>query len=327
MKRVARFCFNLFILAAAVGLALTAAATRPAPAPASSTTPSLSAEEARQRKIAHTNIRVIQRALSTFRDVEAREPTSYKELCDSYYVPVRCSDIINPYLNRPVEDLADSPGDTHWEATDAGLVTAYYWRATGSLSLTKWSVNNDEMSLHTQEFLSGHYKTPIRNAIDLAKANALGAYSWHNMIAPLTPAEKAAFAVGRYLSSTIDDYFGDPGQRARFPKSIDDITTWTAGIDLNSSWDAANHLIPPVDRLRNEFTGGYAVAASTPSPGNFTYSYDPQSKALQLVVYGKNGEPIFQRYSNRPSFQGYMPPELKRQLEADLASGRLSVLP
>ncbi|MGH8102959.1 MAG: hypothetical protein ACREJQ_00385 [bacterium] len=110
-----------------VGWATLAASQGPVGPSATSLQGYLSTDEAKQYKIVHTNIQTIQRGLSVFRDIELREPASYKELCDSYYIPVRCTDILNPYANRPLEDHADSPGDTHWETSVAGLETTYYW--------------------------------------------------------------------------------------------------------------------------------------------------------------------------------------------------------
>ncbi|MGH8102960.1 MAG: hypothetical protein ACREJQ_00390 [bacterium] len=163
-----------------------------------------------------------------------------------------------------------------------------------------------------QKFLIERLGTPIRNGIDLAKAQAKGLLSLHVRVGSYNPAEKAAYAAGVFISRTLDEYSDRHAPDRTYPSTLDNITTDNSAVDLTTTERGTNLLIAPVDKLRNDFTGGYAAATVLPSPGNFTYSYDSSTKKVSLVVYGKDGEAVNQGRTNSPTWQGYVPPELKQ---------------
>lgn len=250
----------------------------------------LSENEGIQAKEAMMNIRLISRSLQWWMQAELRVPESYDSLCTTPYIPVRCEDLLNPYTHQPVIDEKNSAGNLHLEPHLEGVLSSYYWLRGGEL--ITWSAElNPEIK--GQGATASPLNPPKITLLDVHKERAkqLKENSIPEKLKPLSFEEKTALSVGYYLYTVLLSYRGEYG---KFPRSIREVYQTVQQANPFRDWRDINR-VWRVDKLRNEFTQGYAYESSTPSSGDYHYYRDELFGHI-LMVYGKNREPVFKVY-------------------------------
>lgn len=221
--------------------------------------------------------KVIQMGINRFIQSEARFPSSYDELCASPHIVVRCADIMNPYTGKPVTVKADSPGDIEWENRADGLYVTFAWLQNGvlvkrppppggvygpvfDLVQKQISLNAGESTYEKERMLSGEERA----------ARALGVFLFGAI------RQVQARAPGGQLPPTFPEFLALADHIPVFQQQGNVVVTG------DFLFDAAH--------LRNDYSGAYAHAVDSPSPGDFRYSQ--QGDQIVLQVYGSGATPI-----------------------------------
>lgn len=233
-----------------------------------------SAEERGQFIGARKNEMLIHFAVQYFKRGENRYPATFEELCASAYIPVRCADLANPYTGKPVALATSSPGDVEWGMGMAGPVFGYPFIQNGAVRSPWRTEFGKAPSPKVQE-----YRT------DLEKRGAF--VDETATLSALTPAERAAYFVSDYVAGVASRF--DLGSATRFPATF---AEFAAVADSNDPWGYGSVILS--DKLRNDFTGRYASAVTTPSPGDFSYLLLDQ-QTVKIEAYGEGGRVVFSR--------------------------------
>jgi len=228
------------------------------------------------RKIRFSNDAVLSTALIAMMEVEGSLPKSLEDLCQTPYVAIRCTDLINPYARRPIKNLKDSPGDFYFDFSNGWLKVYYYYLWNGKVQTGVADKKYlEDLKKQREDFLR------------------LGVWDPALAVSKMDFKSKAAYAVGRFLKSVLwnfetepPDFKLPPSFSELFLKSVTEVRPENPR-SVNFSRDLLH--------LRNEFTGGYARLTETPSPGDFYYGpwKENPGKYLYLVTYGEGGKVVF----------------------------------
>lgn len=248
-----------------------------------------SSEEHAQFIQARKNEMLIYFAVQYFKRGENRYPATFDELCASPYIPVRCPDLTNPHSGKPVALTAGSPGDVDWGYGVNGPIFGYPFIQNGAVRTTWRTEFGKAPSPRVQAYRD-----------DLQKRGAIADET--STLASLTPAEKAAYFVADYIAGVASRF--DLGSATQFPSGF---AEFVASADANDPYGYGS--VMAGDKLRNDFTGKYATAVSTPSPGDFGYAV-PDGQTVRIEAYGEGGRVLYSRtvkLSTRKPTPGPMP--------------------
>lgn len=212
-----------------------------------------------------------------FMETEGRQPGSMSEFCREPYMPVPCSEILNPFTGKPILEAAPGTlGRIDFEAPPSPTAlkgSAYY-----SITVPDWE--NDPASTKVLRMLRPVDYSPDFEPLDKSLAPA-----WIS-------ARATAGLVSRAIFTFDQCKAGPPG-----------------------SWEELAAFAPYLRKLRNGFSGGYAkpvfertVAAGAPpeaqgelmkelerfkgNPGDFAIFWGPGAGPLRVVVFGQDGRDI-----------------------------------
>jgi hypothetical protein len=232
---------------------------------------------------ARTSWRPLGKALWGYLAGNLRAPDSLDTLCQSPYMPVACSDLINPYTSLPIKERKGSPGDFWMERSPAIMVHfSIIDPMTGKI--------DPGVPLDFQYNLEIFKKDAESRRPEATFPGRLRGFS---------DPEKTAEMVWQYLHAAIAEYqaspdFVRPGSPyLPPPRTLDEINIRASELATKYPLQRYTaHLYPILlGRLRNAFTGGTAQNVSTPSAGNYRYYFPDPDKAC-LEVFGASGRTL-----------------------------------
>jgi len=232
------------------------------------------------------NKSIIGAGTATYILAEMKYPASFEELCASPYIPVRCSDLINPYTGKRMEDREGSPGDVYFHFSPRGslIITEY--------ALTKGNIGGfddpQDFPLQLIQAMESRYSPPGRPSYRERTYGKLITGTFE---------EKSAWAVGYYLDSLFVKYMDAVSNfRSLPPPTIPEFLFTVESRLKSESWNLNWSVYPQLERLRNEFTGRYAKEVEAPSPGDYQYLTDTTGREKRILrVFGKNGEVVYEK--------------------------------